>query len=310
MNDKELFERIRRDRTEPQVLAIIVKTYEQGPRSVGTKMLLSRDAIKWGTVGGGVTEQKCILEAKKVFEDARSVLLKIDNLKGHEDEGMVCNRKNDIYLKYIAPDDEEFYLELEKLEDRIREKKESVLSIELSTGRCKVEAQWRQDADSLLYQERFLPEGRVYIFGGGHVAQALVPLLSKASLSTVVIESRENFADRRLFPTAEEVFLRDERIWPEEIKDVGKQDMIIIMTHSHFEDYKVLQKCLLTRAGYIGMLAGKKKILSIFDRLRSEGFTENELAAVHTPIGLDIHAETPFEIAVSILAEIINVKNQ
>ena len=149
--------------------------------------------------------------------------------------------------------------------------------------------------------------GRTFVFGGGHVSQALVPAIAAVGFRPVVYDDREEFADAKLFPQAEQVIYGDF----EHIADhltVTPDDYVVIMTRGHQADYEVLTQVLRSGAKYIGCIGSKRKLAICRDRLLKADFTEEEYAVVHAPIGLAIGAETPEEIAVSVAAEMIAVR--
>ena len=142
------------------------------------------------------------------------------------------------------------------------------------------------------------------MFGGGHVAQALVPVLAALEFRCVVVEDREEFCRPALFPAAEQTLLVPvDRL--EQALDIGPEDYLCIMTRGHKNDTDCEAFALRTPACYIGVMGSRRKIETVSAVLRSQGFTEADLARIHTPIGLPIRAETPAEIAVSIAAELI-----
>lgn len=149
----------------------------------------------------------------------------------------------------------------------------------------------------------------LYVFGGGHVSKQIVPLASRVGFQVVVIDDRQEFADSRHFPEAKEVYQFPFQGVMHRLP-VGKSSFLVIVTRDHTHDKEVLGQALKTEARYIGMIGSKRKKKIIFEKLLEEGFTEKDFRRVHAPIGLEIGAETPEEIAVSIVAELIKVKAQ
>jgi xanthine dehydrogenase accessory factor len=147
----------------------------------------------------------------------------------------------------------------------------------------------------------------LYIFGAGHVSREIVPLAAKVAFDVVVIDDRAEFANKANFPAAEEVHHYS---FPGVIENltIDEFSYLVIVTRGHMHDKDVLAQALKTEAKYIGMIGSKRKRNIIYDKLLEEGFTENDLSRVHSPIGLSIGAETPAEIAVSIVAELIQVR--
>lgn len=148
--------------------------------------------------------------------------------------------------------------------------------------------------------------GRCYIFGGGHVSQALAPLLAGVGFCCVVLDERPDYATPALFPTAE-TRCGSLPVLAEAIP-YGPGDSVIIMTRGHQGDYEVLCRALRSPVWYIGMVGSRRKMEATFLRLREDGFTEDDLRRIVTPIGLAIDAETPAEIAVSITAQLIGLR--
>jgi len=156
--------------------------------------------------------------------------------------------------------------------------------------------------------EPVLSADRVFIFGAGHVALHTASILREVGFEYVIIDERAEFANSGRFPDARQIIVRDPSETAREL-ELRSADYVVIVTHGHKHDYLVLREVIKKPCRYIGMIASKVKRNEIFEKLRSaDGITEDELNRVYSPIGLDIHAETPEEIAVSIAAEIIKVK--
>ena len=163
------------------------------------------------------------------------------------------------------------------------------------------------DGGRTYYCEPLFRAGRVYVFGGGHVSQALVPALTAVDFRCVVLEDRPEFCRPELFPGVEETRLVDNARLADFVT-VDERDYVVVMTRGHKDDQAVQAQMLRTPAHYIGVIGSRRKTAGVFARLREEGFTDADLARITTPIGLDIKAETPAEIAVSIAAQLIQVR--
>ncbi len=149
---------------------------------------------------------------------------------------------------------------------------------------------------------------RAFLFGAGHVGQALAPLLKKAGFHLTVVDDRPEFANAGRFSEADEVYAGDyAEILPK--LRFTPNTYVIIVTHAHRFDETVLEYCLKQPAKYLGMIGSKKKTLTILNHLKEKGFSDEELSRVYSPVGLNIGAETPFEIGISILAEMIAVRH-
>ena len=155
--------------------------------------------------------------------------------------------------------------------------------------------------------EPIFAEPTVYIFGAGHVSQQLAPLAKKVHFKVVVIDDREMFANRERFPDVDEVIVSEfERCFDQ--LNIDDSSYIVIVTRGHLYDGFVLEQAVKTNARYIGMIGSKKKIQTLYQTFDGEGVSKETLNRVYAPIGLDINSETPEEIAVSIVAQLIKVR--
>lgn len=158
-----------------------------------------------------------------------------------------------------------------------------------------------------VFVESVTSDPKLYLFGGGHVSSHVAPLAQRVGFKVVVIDDRPEFADPEKFPKAEDVHYCSFDSVMERLP-VDGSSYVVIMTRAHSHDKTVLAQALESPAGYIGMIGSRRKISIIFGKLLEQGFTQEQLERVHSPIGIDIGAETPEEIAVSIIAELIKVR--
>ncbi len=150
--------------------------------------------------------------------------------------------------------------------------------------------------------------GTVYIFGAGHVSQKLALLTGLVGFRTVILDDREEFANRERFPGADEIIvLKDNHTALKEFS-VDPDSYFVIVTRGHLHDQVILAQVLNIEAVYIGMIGSKRKRDEIYKALEKEGVEREKLEKVHSPIGLTIGAESPEEIAVSITAELIQAR--
>lgn len=154
-----------------------------------------------------------------------------------------------------------------------------------------------------IFVEPILPQPRLYIFGGGHVSISLAKAADSAGFAIGVIDDRETFANRERFPMAREVYTSFDEAF-EKIQP-GPATYLVIVTRGHRDDMHVLRWAVGTSACYIGMIGSKRKVLSVYRALEKEGISPDRFASVHAPIGLEIGALSPEEIAISITAELI-----
>jgi xanthine dehydrogenase accessory factor len=153
-----------------------------------------------------------------------------------------------------------------------------------------------------IYGEPINFAGKVFIFGGGHCAQALEPVLTTVGFRCVIFDNREEFVTRELFPTAQDLCVGDYNAISEKLT-IGSNDYIVIMTHAY--DVNVLRQIISKDCVYTGVIGSKGKIAAVKRELGAEGIGEDVLDKMNAPIGLKIKSETPEEIAVSIAGEMI-----
>jgi xanthine dehydrogenase accessory factor len=160
-----------------------------------------------------------------------------------------------------------------------------------------------------LLVEPIYNSGTAYIFGAGHISQKLAPLTGMVGFTTVVLDDRPEFASRERFDTADRLTLVGSFEQALEGLPIDRDSYLVIVTRGHVHDKTVLAQALRTNAGYIGMIGSRRKRDVTYRTLaREEGFTELDFARVHSPIGLAIGAESPEEIAVCIVAELIKAR--
>ena len=158
-----------------------------------------------------------------------------------------------------------------------------------------------------VFVEPVLPPALLYIFGAGHVAYSLYQVAQIAGFDITVIDDRETYANRERFPTAREVIAEDFEKACERLQ-ISESAYIVVVTRGHRDDMRVLRWAVNTPAKYIAMIGSKRKVITIYKELEKEGIPLAKFANVHAPVGLEIGAITPEEIAVSIVAEMIALR--
>lgn len=158
------------------------------------------------------------------------------------------------------------------------------------------------------FPEEMNLESRAIIFGAGHVGLALEPIIRSIGFQTIVVDDRKEFANKERFQNATQVIVADSYEDPFGSIETDKDTYVIIVTRGHSGDYHVLREALRKTTAYIGMIGSKGKIATVFDMLKADGFGESDFSKVYSPVGLNIMAETPEEIAISIAAEMIMVR--
>ena len=158
-----------------------------------------------------------------------------------------------------------------------------------------------------IFIEPVLPPALLYIFGAGHVAVNLYKVAQNAGFDVTVIDDREAYANRERFPAAQEVIAEDFEQAMARLKP-SESSYVVIVTRGHRDDMRCLRWAVQTPARYIGMIGSKRKTIAIYKELQKEGLPSELFKRVHAPVGLDIGAVTPEEIAVAITAELIAIR--
>lgn len=330
---KKLFEIMNRELKEGRELTMVSVTATSGstPRGAGARMIVGKEGRLYGTIGGGAVEYTCQQKAAEVLESRKShnhsYMLRRNEI---EDLGMICGGDVSCHFQYISPDDSqireavEYALELfEKGVDiwiitDVTEGTESGLAVycretgargmevdeEFAAGLTDEAVQVEVNGRTLC-AEQINSSQKVYIFGGGHVAQELVPALSRVKFRCIVIDDREEFTRRELFEGVSETRRIDMDDLESVCSEITENDYVCVMTRGHANDLEVEKQVLKTDACYIGVIGSRRKIAGVNAKLREAGYTDDDIARITTPIGLEILAETPAEIAVSITAQMI-----
>jgi len=154
-----------------------------------------------------------------------------------------------------------------------------------------------------IFVEPILPAAELYIFGAGHVAASLYRIARIVGFDITIVDDRETYANRERFPEAQVIAEDFEKAMTQ--LTPSESSYIVIVTRGHRDDMRVLRWAVQTPARYVGMIGSKRKTITIFEELKKEGLPAELFERVHAPIGLDIGAITPEEIAISIMAELI-----
>lgn len=316
---KQSIERL--SRGERVILCVILSAEGSTPRGPGAKMAVFEDGKTVGTVGGGAVEFQAARFAGTV-PDGKAEVRDYDLISGgSEATGMVCGGHVRIGFFPLEPGDEDL---LETLllawEGKPASETGSWLELVIREDRFSLQVLVQPDLHSeaerlpgvptlferdgaLRYVEPLNRNYRVWIFGGGHVSAALVPVLLPLGFPVTVYDSRPELAIPERFPGAE-VLLGDFNDFSDKLT-ITARDYAVVMTPGHERDLEVLRQVLRTPATYVGCIGSRRKTAYVNQKLREEGFSEADLARIHAPIGLPIQARTPEEIAISIAAEMI-----
>ena len=314
------------------MLATVIFRAGSAPRDVGAKMFVGQDGKTFGTVGGGRLEADSYNEAVRLMRSGETTILRIrmdgDAVAG---EGMLCGGNVDILLEPIDERYIEIYRRIGYLAKRGRKGvivtkyghntfSKTLIEQDLEiTGGPLTDDEIREFHDYLGEMKPVIIDDTVieplqsssvlYIFGAGHVSQFLSKVAKMVDFRVVVIDDRQEFANRERFPDADEIITEDFHRVFDRLKFSGSE-FAAIVTRGHKYDSDVLRETLKRPVQYIGMIGSRRKVKIVFDYMRESGFDDEVISRVHAPIGLDINAETPQEIAISIAAEMIKIRGE
>ena len=304
-------------------LATVVKTWGSAPRRVGAQMSINEDGEFAGSVSGGCVEGAVIQEAAGIIRDGGVKLLEfgVTNEEAWE-VGLACGGEVRVFLERI--DDTDLLREL----NSAREAGEAVVVLtDLDSGHAHLvrplddgpdtedgrlgeivardEAVLWEEDDRSIFVNVHNPPVRIVVVGAVHIAQSLAVMVREAGFELVVVDPRTAFATEERFPGVELV-----RKWPDEAFAELSPDhrtAVVTVTHDPKLDDPALRAALDGPAFYVGALGSRRTQAKRMERLRDAGVEDAALKRIHAPIGLDIGARSPGEIAASILAEIIQV---
>ncbi len=326
----------------PLVLATVVDQAGSAPRTAGSRMIIGRDGTCCGTIGGGRLEADVQAAAPQCLQQDKPLMIDFD-LAGDpsvDEMDMICGGKMKVLLEPVWPDTRQLRLWSE-LAEAMEKREKAVLITEIQgtlaqpaglarylvvggklvAGPGKVRAGQMEDlarrlrkargpvlaeqSGQVVVAERMFAPGVVYIFGAGHVSRSLAAIAAMVDFRTVIVDDRSQYANERRFPGADRIVVLESFENAFEGLEIDGDSYIVIVTRGHSHDKTVLAQALRTDAGYIGMIGSTRKRDTIYKALLEEGFTKRQLGQVACPIGLEIGAETPEEIAVSIVGQLI-----
>ncbi len=325
-------------RKQPLVMALIMSQEGSTPRTAGTRMMIGADGYV-GTIGGGRIEASVMEIAREMLHKPGAVTISFDLTSEIADAmDMVCGGKLEILIDSIAPDEKNrlFFSGLlqmldqrqkglmvtELLESGVLQVRRAILredGVVIGTPDFKMEIDsipkklhapiLIQSGDRKFFIEPVMASGTVYLFGAGHVSLQTAILAKRVGFEVVVLDDRMEFANTTRFSDADDVRVPASFEIAFEGLEIRADSYLVILTRGHLHDKTVLQQALKTPAGYIGMIGSRKKRDAVYQSLENDGFTAKDFQKVHCPIGLSIGAQTPEEIAVSIVAELIHARS-
>ena len=320
-------------------LATVISRLGSAPRSAGARMLIRMDGSAVGTVGGGILEAQVEQLARQVMASHQGVVMGF-SFSGEDAASMdaICGGQVEVLVEWLDATDPQETAMVAGMTAAAAGHGAVWLATGLPGGKYAGKHALLDaggsvtgylplglDVQPLIDKQVRGPQlfkldegegwvepldmgGTVFIFGAGHVSRSLAGFTRAVGFHTVVLDDRSEYPTPERFPGADELIVLDSFEGALEKVRVERDSYIVIVTRGHLHDQVVLAQALRTQAVYVGMIGSRRKCGLIFDALRKEGFTDEDIHRVHAPIGLPIQAETPEEIGVSIVAEMIQVR--
>ncbi len=324
------------------VWAAVVEIKGSTPRKVASRMMITGSGEIEGSVGGGRMEGEVIERAEELLKEPGCVLFSV-SLTGKDvaETKMICGGRIKLHLETLTKDDLHFVNALKKhiqsrrnpiLVTMVDEhsgqspsrhlltpggesifsntdlQQETALTLESLIKENSLPRFVEDDAKKVaFFAESLKSPDRLFIFGGGHVALEIAWIGERSDFQIHVWDDREDFANGKRFPMAAGIYT-DPCEQTINSTDFGPNDYVVIVTRGHLFDLDVLRHVIRKSPRYIGLIGSRRKRTMIYDQLAEEGIARERLEKVHSPIGLPIKAETPAELAVSIVGELIQVR--
>jgi len=332
------------------VLATVVRTLGSAPQVPGSSALFDDEGLITGTIGGGAVEKKIQEISAERYKSKQSGFFNfnLDNDISRKEEA-ICGGQISILVDAVPAFHAEVFNQINKslsvkepgilitfiknadekntaierywatgpvlsLHESFQKKAGSVVKEMLLLGDpsayCEIDVTQEMGFPSYLFFEPVFPPTKLIIAGAGHIGKALTHLGKLLGFDVTVVDDRSEYANFKNIPDASAIITEDVGKVMREVKK-GPDTFIVIVTRGHKDDAEALKACIREKLGYLGMIGSRKKIMAMRQEFIDNGWaTPEQWDAVHTPIGLEINARTVEEIAVSIAAQLIDVKNR
>ena len=318
MKELELwtFVRSKLEKNIPVMLLTVADSFKSSPGRAGFKLAFARDESLIGTIGGGIMEHDMlVLAGENLNDNKEKTFLKIlhHNPKSPKDKsGLICGGTQAIIFSKILP---EHKSKTEKQLQNTKERKKSLMI--LSPGGLDFDdTRWNVNRHSFFYksdedwcyEENSGEPDTVYIIGGGHVGLAVSRVMATLDFYVITFDKRKDvFTMKNNMYAHKKIITEFEKVG--DFVEEGKNSYVVVVTSEFSTDKAAIKSVINKKVKYLGLMGSTSKIHKIFSELKDEGADPKLLEKIHTPIGLEIKAESPEEIGISIAAEIINIKH-
>jgi xanthine dehydrogenase accessory factor len=309
----------RLSRGENVILLIVAASKGSSPGRAGYKMAVAADGELCGSIGGGVMEVNLVEQSRRILSAppttaGETVLIdQVHQENSPDASGMICSGKQTVILKKLTAADAEL---TSYIVDSLVSRSGMLISIDHDrfvggVPECPTEKRrfYRFRNNKFSYSELLWPSHELFIIGGGHCALALSELISKLDFHILIFDDRPDLNTIAKNEFADEVIIIESYESIDEHLRTDAESYVVVMTLGYASDKVVIKQLCDRDFKYFGVLGSKAKMATLMKELREEGIPDEQLARIRTPIGLPIKSRTPEEIAVSIAAEIIKIKN-
>jgi xanthine dehydrogenase accessory factor len=312
-SDRELWDFVaaRLGRDETVMLLIVASSSGSSPGRAGYKMAIAENGELCGSIGGGVMEVELVERAKR--GDLTAVVNQVHRRNADNASGMICSGEQTVIFKQLLPCDlpsvEQIVASWYRASSRMTVTPDGFFVVDGDVGEGGDIVFESLGETDFRYSERLARHPHLYIIGGGHCALALSEVMCRLDFTIHILDDRPDLNTLAKNTFADDIkIIRDYSTVADHLHS-GDDVYVVVMTLGYSSDNTVIEKLLGRKFLYFGVLGSKAKMSTLMRELQAAGYDREALARIHTPIGVPINSRTPEEIAVSIAAEIIAVKN-
>jgi xanthine dehydrogenase accessory factor len=302
-------------RKQNVMLLVVAESSGSSPGRQGFKMIVTRDEI-CGSIGGGVMEVTLVENARRLLGTIEGGFIKVQIHRRNlpHSSGMICSGEQTVILFALGGEHFELVRKIPSYLKGLRGRYLHITQNEFVVAAKKLRPFdfkfKRYGEDEFVYEERLGFKNELFIVGGGHCALALSEIVSKMDFHITLFDDRPNLNTLEKNKFVHEKKIVESYAQIDEFIPAGANHFVVVMTLGYKTDETVIRRLIGKDFKYFGVLGSLGKMATLLKNLRREGFSEEKLNRIRTPIGLPINSRTPEEIAVSIAAEIIAVKNK
>lgn len=288
-------------------LLLVIESQGSSPGRKGFKMAVAQDGELMGSIGGGVMEYQLVERARKEFEKSNGIfcILQKHEAEGEDSSGMICSGQQRVVFYPLKASFLDILKEIKEGKNAQLVFNEKGIHIEKPTHEETIVSE-----DGWIYKDDIGKQNSLYVFGAGHVSVAVSQIFSQLGFKVIVFDNR----NKDLSSFKDNYFAHEKKIIDysksAEFIPEGDHIYVVIMTFNHRNDLEVLELMLPKKIKYLGMMGSSKKVASIYQTLKEKGISADQFKHIDAPIGLPIKSQTPEEIAISIAAKVIEVKNK